>query len=49
MLDSFAHGVPKAVSEPTLHIQQPPESELPENNHGADVSTLMRMIEASEP
>ena len=37
--------VPEPVPEPKPYIQKSTESEKPEKNYGADISTLIRMIE----
>lgn len=45
MCDSFARITPKASPEPKPYIPKSTESEKPEKNYGADISTLIRMIE----
>ena len=40
---------PKPASEPKPYISKSTESEKPEQNDGADISTLIRMIENGEP
>lgn len=48
MGDSFARMEPKPTSEPKPCIQKSIESEKQEKNYGADISTLIRMIENGE-
>jgi len=46
--DSFARMAPKPLPEPKPYVQKSTESERPEKNYGADISTLIRMIENGE-
>ncbi|WP_297462512.1 ISL3 family transposase [Ferrovum sp.] len=48
MADSFARMVPKPAPEPKPCIPTSTESGIPEKNYGADISTLIRMIENGE-
>lgn len=48
LCDSFARMTPKAAPKPKPYIQKSTESEKPEKNYGADISTLVRMIENGE-
>jgi transposase len=46
--DSFARMMPKPAPAPKPYIQKSTESEKTEKNYGADISTLIRMIENGE-
>lgn len=46
--DSFARMTPKPLPEPKPYVPKSTESEKPEKNYGADISTLIRMIENGE-
>jgi len=48
MADSFARMTPKPPPEPKSYVPKSTESEKPEKNYGADISTLIRMIENGE-
>jgi transposase len=48
MGDSFGRMVPKPAPAPTPYIPKSTESEKTEKNYGADISTLIRMIENGE-
>ena len=48
MCDSFSRMTPKSPPEPKPYIQKTTESEKSEKNYGADISTLIRMIENGE-
>jgi transposase len=46
--DSFARMTPKSLPEPKPYVPKSTESGKPEKNYGADISTLIRMIENGE-
>ena len=48
MGESCARMVPKPTPEPKLYIPKSTEPEKPEKNYGADISTLILMIENGE-
>lgn len=48
MGESLARMTPKSAPEPKPYILKSTESEKPEKNYGADISTLIRMIENGE-
>ena len=48
MCDSFSRMTPKTPPVPKPYIPKSTESEKPEKNYGADISTLIRMIENGE-
>lgn len=45
---AFARTTPKPLSDPKPYIPKSTDSEMPEKNYGADISTLIRLIEAGE-
>ena len=45
---AFARTTPKPLSDPKPYIPKSTDSEMPEQNYGADISTLIRLIEAGE-
>ena len=46
--ESFARMVPKPAPEPKPYIPKSTETDRREKNYGADISTLIRMIENGE-
>lgn len=48
MGDSFARMTPKPAPEPKPYIQKSTETPVREKNYGADISTLIKMIENGE-
>lgn len=49
LADAFwRSAIPKPPPEPKPYVPKSTESERPEKNYGADISTLIRMIENGE-
>jgi transposase len=48
VLDSFARVTPKLSPEPKPYIPKSTETDEREKNYGADISTLIAMIENGE-